>query len=67
MTDAKKRVSLNTRCTCGALMTIEDCTFWGECKNCRTQLPVESRQQGDGTVLRTERDYHGGLFHRGEW
>ena len=60
-------MSLTTRCGCGEFMTTEDFDFWGECKKCRTQLPVQSRQQGDSTVSRTERDYHGSQFYRGEW
>ena len=67
MANPKNRVPLTARCGCGQLMTTEEVEFWGECRKCRTRLPVQSRQQSDSTMERAERDYHGGLFHRGEW
>ena len=36
-----------TTCECGKPMTQEDADFWGECPECREQLPIQTANHGD--------------------
>jgi hypothetical protein len=56
-------------CQCGKEMTPDDAEFWGECKACRKSLPIQSAQFGDGhdSGAASDREFHGGRFHDGEW
>lgn len=55
------------KCECGKAMTAADSEFWGECETCRTTLPIQSSNDGDGRGSATDRNYHGGMGSRGEW
>ncbi len=65
-----KKADKADRCDCGTVLTAEDRDFWGECKNCRAELPISFAQLGDtpgNSQGDTDRHYHGGLGFRGEW
>ena len=67
MSDDKPRVAKSRKCECGKPMTADDAEFWGECESCRTGLPIQSSNDGDKRGAATDRAYHGGTGHRGEW
>lgn len=48
-------------------MSEEDANFWGECKSCRNNLPIQTTQDGDKRGASTDRKYHGGTGWTGEW
>ena len=56
-----------TICECGKPMSREDADFWGECPNCREQLPIQTANHGDGSGAATDREYHGGKGWTAEW
>lgn len=56
-----------TTCECGKPMSREDADFWGECLNCREQLPIQTRNQGDKSGAAPDREYHGGQGWTAEW
>lgn len=49
-------------CQCGKAMSIEDAKFWGECRTCRLNLPIQTAQMGDAGRCQgaADRRYHGG-------
>jgi len=60
---------LPKRCDCGKILIGEDAEFWGECKQCRLKLPIQTAQHGDTkrSGSHTDRKYHGGQGNQGEW
>jgi len=63
----KIKKPLELKCECGAVMSIKDAEFWGECKNCQSRLPLQTRQTGDSGGSTADRNFHGGQGNRGEW
>lgn len=48
-------------------MTQEDADFWGECSECREQLPIQTANHGDKSGAAPDRQYHGGQGSSAEW
>lgn len=65
----KEKTAKPIKCGCGEALVGEDAEFWGECKACRLNLPIQTSQGGDTRKSGGEADraYHGGLGPRGEW
>ena len=65
----KKKKDAPKKCGCGETLSPEDAEFWGECFRCRNALPIQTSQEGDQTNSgsQSDREYHGGMGHRGEW
>lgn len=54
-------------CECGQPMSREDADFWGECSECREQLPIQTANHGDKSGAASDREYHGGQGWTAEW
>jgi hypothetical protein len=63
---AKPQRRVPRKCSCGTVLEGEDAYFWGECNECRYDLPISSQQIGDAGAVSDLR-YNGGNFHSGEW
>jgi len=61
------RKQTQKKCQCGRDMTADDAEFWGECTRCRWFLVDMNCGGSNDKAAGADRDYHGGLFHRGEW
>ena len=57
------------KCACGKTISTKSFEFWGECKHCRTILPIRTKQTRDGKTSAANHDriYHGDMGYRGEW
>ena len=48
MAEERKQVGY---CACGAQVSLDELDYWGECPECRLELPIRNQQKGDNKEI----------------